>query len=165
MPAPYTDPNAKPWGVPQGGSGSGNWVYVGGRWQYYDQLGKQYIDPKPGDFSVHSTTQKPDDARTSSSVTASDGVGAAAGPGGYSPDAIEGLHKPAPTDNPFGNEMPDVQQSYTPFGLGAGSAFSGYGGGSPSGGYSYLSDQLTPSLEQRRMGMLSQMMNPQQGGR
>lgn len=56
----------------------------------------------------------------------------------------------------FGNEMANTPLSYTPFGLQSRSAFGGFGG-FPQRGLSYASDQLVPSLEQRRMGMMQQM--------
>lgn len=71
---------------------------------------------------------------------------------------------PPATENPFGQELANTPRSYTPYGLND-RGMGGGSGGSPFTRYgpTYGTDNLVPSLEQRRMGMLQQMLNPQGG--
>ncbi len=141
--------NAMPVRPPDGESAtSGAWTLMGNTWMWRRN---------DGSYAANGAAQKPGQGTNPSGTVPTDM--AAYNQGRENDKVAAEARKNA---NPFGNEMMNYQQQYTPFGLQSafGTPGGGGGGGAP---YSYLSDQLVPSLEQRRMGMMTQMFNP--GGR
>lgn len=149
------DMASRPKAPPPGADPHGQWTWGNGKWSYWDPKTKTYTD------ATGAVSNRP---TNSVSLAATDGGGGAGGvnQGGYSnPESTATALPTGP--NPFGNEMMNMPASYTPFGLQSSFGSPGMGGGPGGSQFSYLSDQLVPSLEQRRMGMINQMVTPQGG--